>query len=125
MQEPYQQQDAHATIEEADASSRQGDGESDAEEYGEDGIELTVNEQVLQESRHVVGIGGRHGFLCFAGKKSPKSELREIGQCNTQQSQSPQGIQHDVSLFLSCRSVHDWSQSNDGAKVEKINENTT
>ena len=73
----------HASQEQHAAVSGQDERESHAEEQGEDGVELSVNQQIEQEVYAPVGTLKWEGCLLLRREECPECELWEVGQRNT------------------------------------------
>ena len=96
MKEADDEKDRHPAVELPRPLSGIGqlDAEADAEQDREQGIEFSVNEEILECPDYPVK--GRMGRRIG---ESPEGKLREIGQDYAQQRKSAQGIQNQVSLL--------------------------
>jgi hypothetical protein len=84
----------------------QDEREAHTEEQGENGIELSVDQQILHETRHTVYGSCRHGRLLGIAEKGPKGKLREIGQCYAHERKTTQEVEYLIALLLSGRPCH-------------------
>ena len=104
VDETYEQEDGHPAIEDAETvcplACRIGyyDGEPYPEKQGEKGVELPVDEQVLDISGHIVRLCGRHGPDSLGPEEGIKGEFREIGKADPEQGEPAQGVEYDVSF---------------------------
>ena len=98
-------QNEHAAHKEPTAAAHQDEGKADAEEDGEDRIELAVDEGELQIAHDAVDRGRRHGGLGVGQEECPKGKLGVVGQGNAHGGQSADDIKDEVSLAFGCRSV--------------------
>ena len=74
--------------------------EADAKQQGEDGIELPIDQHILEEPYHLVDATRPHGGLILRTQESPQGKLREIGEGDAHQGKAPQGIKNEITLFL-------------------------
>ena len=71
------------------------DAEADAEQDREQGIEFTVDEEILKGPDHPV-----KGRMGRGIGESPQGKLREVGQDDAQERKSAQSVQNQVPLLL-------------------------
>ena len=94
----------HAAHEERYTPSGKYQRESYAKQHREDGVELAVDKGKLQESHHLVYFSSGHHRLFIRREEGPQCKLREIGQRDVCQCQSPKNIEYQVTLLFCRRS---------------------
>ena len=94
----------HAAHEERYTSSGKYQRESYAKQHREDGVELAVDKGKLQESHRLVYFSSGHHRLFIRREEGPQCKLREIGQRDVCQCQSPKNIEYQVTLLFCRRS---------------------
>ena len=107
VQETDGQQYGHAAVEDAETACSPPlgvghyDGETNAEEEREDGVELAVNEHVLQEAHHAVNTRRRHGGRGRGRQERVQRELGEVGHGYAHEGEAAQYVEYGETLFLS------------------------
>ena len=95
--------DEHATQEARDTMAREEQAKTYAKEQGEDGVKLSIDKHVMEETHHFVDTSRSHLLLFSIRQECPQGKLGEVGQGNTQQRETPQGIENQKTLFFGYR----------------------